>query len=418
MAFPLRIALYSPFFGQTVGGGEKYLARTAEAIHDAYPQHAVELIAPAPIARSSYAQMLGVDLSRIAFVSMGRHREPWPSRWLRVAPLYDQMIMSARVGRVSRRYDVFLAMVSTIPAVSEARRGIILCQFPYRTGSASQQRGIGAPLYAMYRLPYRLLAPLLLRNELRSFELVICYSKFVQRWVRQYWNREAKVVYPPIDVAAAEPDWQAKRPSILSVGRFFAGSHTKRHDLMARVFRKLCEEGLRGWDLHLAGSVERNTQDLRYYQDVDQLARGYPVHLHPDVSFDELQRLYREAAIYWHAAGYGVDAEANPERLEHFGMTTAEAMSYGAVPVVLARGGQPEVVRHGIDGFLWTATDELKARTTELVVDPDLRERMGRQARASAFRFSVEEFNRSMLAALDPILRDLERPGVSPPAPP
>ncbi len=35
------------------------------------------------------------------------------------------------------------------------------------------------------------------------------------------------------------------------------------------------------------------------------------------------------------------------------GMTTPEAMSAGCVPVVIRKGGQPEIVRHGLDGFLW-----------------------------------------------------------------
>jgi hypothetical protein len=55
----------------------------------------------------------------------------------------------------------------------------------------------------------------------------------------------------------------------------------------------------------------------------------------------------------WHATGYGFDAEQYPAKQEHFGMTTVEAMSAGAVPVVLNTGGQREIVTHGDDGFLW-----------------------------------------------------------------
>jgi len=60
----------------------------------------------------------------------------------------------------------------------------------------------------------------------------------------------------------------------------------------------------------------------------------------------------------------------DPAAQEHFGMTTAEAMGYGAVPVAIGSGGQPEVVDDGVDGFLWRDVDQLKAKTRALVDDP------------------------------------------------
>ena len=46
-----------------------------------------------------------------------------------------------------------------------------------------------------------------------------------------------------------------------------------------------------------------------------------------------------------HAAGFGVDADEFPERLEHFGITPIEAASFGCIPVVYGQGGPSEVVR-------------------------------------------------------------------------
>ena len=75
--------------------------------------------------------------------------------------------------------------------------------------------------------------------------------------------------------------------------------------------------------------------------------------LHVDSSGAELDALYRGAAVYWHATGLDEDIDDDPVRAEHFGITTVEAMSAGAVPVVIAAGGQPEIVRDGVDGFLF-----------------------------------------------------------------
>lgn len=83
----------------------------------------------------------------------------------------------------------------------------------------------------------------------------------------------------------------------------------------------------------------------------------YVVFLHEDASRDEVMQLYREASIYRHAAGYGVYAESRPG-WEHFGMTTAEAMAQGAVPVVIAQGGKLEIVDDSDTDYLWRYPDE------------------------------------------------------------
>ena len=53
---------------------------------------------------------------------------------------------------------------------------------------------------------------------------------------------------------------------------------------------------------------------------------------------------YKLAKIYWHASGFGEDLETHPEKAEHFGITTVEAMINGLVPIVIDAGGQKEIV--------------------------------------------------------------------------
>jgi glycosyltransferase involved in cell wall biosynthesis len=211
-----------------------------------------------------------------------------------------------------------------------------------------------------------------------------------------------------VDISAAEPQWNAKERVILSVGRFFTAGHNKRQDIMVRAFREMCDQGLAGWELHLAGSIHAEGPNAGFYDSVVELARGYPVRFHTEISHADLQGLYQRASIYWHAAGFDVATDSRPIELEHFGMTTAEAMGAGAVPVTFNAGGQPEVVRNGEDGYLWTSLDELKARTADLAGDSDLRRRLGGAARESSRRFGRERFKREIVAALDPVIRELE----------
>jgi glycosyltransferase involved in cell wall biosynthesis len=407
----LRIGIYSPFLGSTIGGGEKYLGVTAEAVRDGFPDVDLEIMSPRSVDVDLYERMLAVDLRGVRI----RSNNPGPSRLKRVLArvptlrLYRDLIVSAQAVPQTAHYDLFISMVYVLPAFSRARRGVILCQFPY----TRQIDVVGTPrmrgrLFELYSKPYWALRRWLFAGEIDSFHLIICQSEYVRRWVKSLWQRDSIVVNPPIDVPAEEPRWEEKDKIILSVGRFFAGGHSKRHDVMARVFREMYDRGCRDWELHLAGSVHLDKlEDREYFKRVVALTSGYPIYLHVDVPKQEIDDLYRRASIYWHAAGYGVDEKVRPAELEHFGMTTAEAMAWGVAPVAIARGGQTEVVEDGVNGYLWNTPDELRAKTIALISDPELRRRLGERARRSTFRFSRERFKASMVDALRPIVAEL-----------
>jgi glycosyltransferase involved in cell wall biosynthesis len=408
----LKIGLYSPFFGSTMGGGEKYLGVTAEAVRDGFPDADVEIMSPTKVDVDLYERMLGLDLRGVAI----RSNNPRPSRLKRALVkiptlrLYRDLVVSAQALPQTARYDLFISMVYVLPAFSHARRGVILCQFPYER----QIDVVGTPrvrgrLFDLYSRPYWGLRRRLFGGEIDAFQLVICQSEYVRGWVKKLWNREAAIVNPPIDVPAAEPAWDEKEKIILSVGRFFFGGHSKRHDVMAQAFREMYDAGCRGWQLHLVGSVHLDKpEDGAYFKKVLSLASGYPIEIHVDVPREKVDDLYRRASIYWHAAGYGADEGGRPVDLEHFGMTTAEAMGHGAAPVAIGRGGQVEVVQDGVNGYLWNTPEELKARTMQLMGDPELRRRLGEAARRSTFRFSRQSFKESMVDALRPVVSDLE----------
>jgi len=82
--------------------------------------------------------------------------------------------------------------------------------------------------------------------------------------------------------------------------------------------------------------------------------------------------------------------------MEHFGITTGEAMSAGCVPVVINKGGQPEIVREKIDGFLWDTQDQLKKYTLKLVNDSILWKKMSLNAMKRAKKFEIEDFSNSV----------------------
>jgi glycosyltransferase involved in cell wall biosynthesis len=112
----------------------------------------------------------------------------------------------------------------------------------------------------------------------------------------------------------------------------------------------------------------------------------------PNLDLASLKRLYEKAKIFWHAAGYGEDEDMRPELSEHFGIVTVEAMASGCIPIVINKGGQPEIVRHGVNGFVWDTLKEVEEYTTLVSRDDLLRKRMSDAARSHAQLYSRREF--------------------------
>jgi L-malate glycosyltransferase len=75
-----------------------------------------------------------------------------------------------------------------------------------------------------------------------------------------------------------------------------------------------------------------------------------------------------------------------PSELESFGLAALEAMACEVVPIVTRVGGVPEVVEHGVSGYLADVGDvDTMARfAIELLKDENRLREMGKQARAAA----------------------------------
>lgn len=151
----------------------------------------------------------------------------------------------------------------------------------------------------------------------------------------------------------------------------------------------MTDAGLTGWELHLAGYV----QDQDYLTAVRAAAEGLPVHFHLDIGREEMEQLYAQSSIFWHAVGEGADPEKEPERMEHFGIVTVEAMSAGYVPLVINRGGQPEIVgTDGEAGVLWNSFDACADATRKLISQETLLRAMAMRAQARAAEFAFPRF--------------------------
>jgi glycosyltransferase involved in cell wall biosynthesis len=381
----LKVGLFAPWLSNRVSGGDQYMYALAEVL---LADHEVDLISLFPVRVHELACSLGFDIERTRVRSMHESRGPF-FEYLDAVPsrhLYRDLYIARDAMRVSREYDVFVAQHFMSLAPARAHRNVLICQFPHER--VGWRHFIVRPRF----WPWMVLRYGWARPELASYQQVICYSEYSRAWIRKRWQVDATVVWPPIAVPPPSP--APKGQIILSVGRFFARGYDKSHGVQVEAFRKLHETGLlRGWELHMAGSRHyEDAADRAYYDDLIRRARGLPIHFHPDIAQAELAQLFDIAAIFWHSAGYGRDLSRKPEFAEHFGMSTVEAMGHGAVPVVIAAGGQSEIVRDAVDGCLWRTLDELVDKTRNLAVNDALRGRLSAAARERSRVYSPDRF--------------------------
>jgi glycosyltransferase involved in cell wall biosynthesis len=217
-----------------------------------------------------------------------------------------------------------------------------------------------------FQVPFHGVRGRSLTNRLKE-RLITAYivnSEFTKKVIDREYGVRSTVVYPPVVPIKGSPK---KAPYILSVGRFDHSLNLKKQDVLIRAFARL-EPELPGWKLILAGG----TADPAWVEQLRSSARGLPIEILSNVSHAKLTQLYQHATIYWHAAGYDVDEVTHPELTEHFGISTVEAISAGAVPLVVPRGGQKEIIP--IEELTWQTIPELVSKTKQLVSD-DARQR-------------------------------------------
>jgi glycosyltransferase involved in cell wall biosynthesis len=245
-------------------------------------------------------------------------------------------------------------------------------------------------------------------EALSAYDRIISISHFTTEWINKRWQLSSVELQPPIDNEEFNCDLSfSKEKIILSVGRFFAGGHNKKHFEMAEAFIKMRSDGSipNDWHLVLVGARHlEHPMHIAYYEKLEALCAGHPIDLRPDLPFSELINYYRRASIYWHAAGWGERIERFPERFEHFGMTTCEAMACGCVPIVFDAAGQKEIVSTVELGYRFSSYEMLAQQMNILTnATPVELKEMGKKAQESIARFARSTFGERVREAFNDI---------------
>lgn len=240
-----------------------------------------------------------------------------------------------------------------------------------------------------------------------DYDEIWVYSEFVRHNVNglvRHYGLDA----PPIRVIPPPATWSgatrglpwSERKTIISVGRFFAGGHNKRQDVVIDAFRKVVGAGLEDLELALAGSIHPGPDGRNRFHELQRRAAGLNCTFHPNVGRTELASLYEHSAVLIHAAGFAVDQDEFPENLEHFGITPVEAASFGCIPVVYGQGGPREVVSSLGCDTAFSTIDECADIVSGLLKDEQGSSILSAHLLESSQQYSAEAFWDRVNAAL------------------
>ncbi len=342
----MKIGIYDPYLG-TLSGGEKYMLTLGSCLakdNDVsifWDQDKEEI-------KREAKRKLDIDLTDIKFTQN----------------IFSASYPKAQRLLQSKKYDLIVFLSDgSIPLV--LTRLMVHFQFPVEWVKNSLKN----------------------RFKIGRIEKIICNSKFTKSFIDKKFKVESIVLYPPCEIKTQNVK---KENIILHVGRFgkdLEGKNFKKQDIMIDAFKKL---NLKSWKFILV--VGRGESQIKEVQELKVRAKGYNIEVVENPSNDRLWNLYSKSKIYWHASGFGENLSVHPEKSEHFGISTVEAMGAGAVPVVIGAGGQPEIVKDGINGYLWNSIDELLQKTQILIDKEDLLNKLSQKAILRSKDFSKDIF--------------------------
>lgn len=388
----LKAAIYDPYLN-TLGGGERYCLTVGEILLkngydvDIFWSGDQEIIKKAETRFNLDIRHLRLvpDIFHVAMDELSliedteslkntvSHPRPQKGVFGKVKNLFS-------TSKITKQYDlIFYLSDGSIPILF-GKNNLLHAQ---------------VPLKLTLPLPTRILNT----TKLHKFSRVVCNSRFTAKVIDNLYSLKSLVVYPPVDVDQFKIG--KKEKIIISVGRFDNILNAKKQDVLIQAFRKLSQNfPSKGWKLFLAGGSTQQVEKNSYLNHLKKISEGLSVEYYVNPDFGKLKELYSTASIYWHAAGFEVDENLHPENTEHFGITVVEAMASGAVPIVVSKGGLPEIVNPNQNGYLWSTIDELVSKTQLLISYPDLLKKYSEQSLIDSVRYSKENFENEILKLL------------------
>lgn len=361
-----------------IGGGQKYGCTIPESLQKDYD---VKFICNKPVTIKDLEKWYDLDLSAC---TLEKIELPINKKDDLINPSLANISTKNPFSKVEDevlQHDIFIN-VNMVPHVNAlALKNIFICHFP------------DSPK-ANYFYP-------------GNYDSIVTNSKYTTGWLEKKWDLKSdKIIYPPVDMKYSGKI--KKEKIILSVSRF-EKSGSKKQLEMAKAFWELCKKNpkiMKNWKLVLAGGSTKNNKYVKKIKTFIKI-HEVPVEIKENISNKMLKKLYAQASIFWHACGLNQDTKKHPNLIEHFGMTTVEAMQNKCAPVVIDGGGQKEIITHKENGFRFSNLAQLKKFTLKLIKKEKLLKKIQNAAQKRSKDFSKSVFQKSFKKLVDKHHSDL-----------
>lgn len=210
------------------------------------------------------------------------------------------------------------------------------------------------------------------KKYVRHIDKIVCNSKNTKKRVKEYLERDAIVINPPIETSKFH--YKKTGDYWFSVSRLI--TH-KRVDMQMDAFSKLPDE-----KLVIVGSYEQSRHFKQYANYIKKIKPKNVEVLHW-IDFDKLVELYANCK------GFIVTSQD-----EDFGMTPVEAMASGKPVIAPDEGGYKETVIDGVTGKLIDNidADKLSDAIKEIGKNPqNYKDASLKQAKKFDTRIFIEE---------------------------
>ncbi len=357
----MKIGIFDPYL-DTLAGGEKYILSAAICLAN---QHEVSLFwdnDKVSHIKANAQKKFGIDLSKINFEE---------NIFSKNTTFFSRLLKSSKYDQI-----IFLSDGSIPTVLSKL---VLHFQTPVEwvDGKAIKTK-----------------------IKLKKVSQIICNSEYTKKYIDRNFSVKSKVIYPPVSIPN-KLFISEKENFILNVGRFGVnnqGSSYKKQEVLIEVFKKMIDDGLKDWSFRVIVSLlDKDVKQLDYLQ---SKLKDYPIKLIVNPDNKTLWKNYSQSKIYWHASGFGEDLRLHPDRAEHFGISTVEAMGAGVVPVVINAGGQREIVTEGKNGYLWDTEKDLIEKTLSLIGNSELLAKISSQSIHDSKIFSEMEFCKKITSNL------------------